>query len=46
MVTRSRRSTDTAMCAPRFVPATACTSSRISVWTLASISRARDVSIR
>ena len=30
-VTRSRRSTDRAMCAPRFVPATACTSSRIRV---------------
>ena len=30
---RSSRSTDSARCAPRFVPATACTSSRISVRT-------------
>ena len=32
---RSSRSTESARCAPRFVPATACTSSRISVSTLA-----------
>ena len=32
---RSSRSTESARCAPRFVPATACTSSRISVSTRA-----------
>ena len=37
---RSSRSTESARCAPRFVPATACTSSRISVRTDLSISRA------
>ena len=31
--TRSRRSSESARCAPRFVPATACTSSRITVST-------------
>ena len=40
---RSSRSTDSARCAPRFVPATACTSSRMSVSTVRSISRACDV---
>ncbi len=37
------RSTESARCAPRFVPATACTSSRISVSTERSSSRACDV---
>ena len=42
----SRRSTVSARWAPRFVPATACTSSRISVSTVRSISRACDVRMR
>jgi hypothetical protein len=42
----SRRSSDSARCEPRLVPATACTSSTITVCTLASVSRAADVSIR
>ena len=42
----SRRSTESARCAPRFVPATACTSSRISVSTPRRVSRAADVSSR
>ena len=41
-----RRSTLIARCEPRFVPAIACTSSRISVSTERSMSRACDVSIR
>ena len=32
------------MCAPRFVPATACTSSRITVSTPRNVSRACEVS--
>ena len=44
--TASRRSSDSARCAPRFVPATACTSSTMTVWTPASVSRAAEVSIR
>ncbi len=43
---RSRRSRESAMCAPRFVPATACTSSRITVSTERSRSRACEVSMR
>ena len=43
---RSSRSTESARCAPRFVPATACTSSRISVRTERSVSRACEVSSR
>ncbi|CAM5309403.1 hypothetical protein SGRI78S_01035 [Streptomyces griseus subsp. griseus] len=42
----SSRSRERARWAPRFVPATACTSSRITVSTPASASRAEDVSIR
>ncbi len=42
----SSRSRDSARCAPRLVPATACTSSRITVSTPASASRVADVSIR
>ena len=42
----SRRSTLIARCEPRLVPAIACTSSRISVSTERSVSRACDVSIR
>ena len=42
----SRRSSDSARCAPRLVPATACTSSTMTVCTVASVSRAADVSIR
>ncbi len=34
------------MCAPRFVPATACTSSTITVSTVRSSSRACEVSIK
>ncbi len=43
---RSRRSSDNARCAPRLVPATACTSSTMTVCTSASVSRAAEVSIR
>ena len=39
----SSRSRDSARCAPRFVPATACTSSTITVCTPRSDSRAADV---
>ncbi|MDI2022715.1 hypothetical protein PJL18_03257 [Paenarthrobacter nicotinovorans] len=42
----SRRSRETARCAPRLVPATACTSSMMMVSTSLSVSRARDVSMR
>ena len=42
----SSRSRLSASCAPRLPPATACTSSRISVVTPRSASRARDVSIK
>ena len=42
----SSRSSDSARCAPRFVPATACTSSRITVVTPRSDSRAAEVSSR
>ena len=42
----SSRSRLTARCAPRLVPATACTSSTITVSTLRSDSRAADVSRR
>src|SRR5690606_586415 len=42
----SRRSRDRARCAPRLVPATACTSSTMTVSTPRSDSRAREVRIR
>ena len=42
----SSRSSDSARCAPRLVPTTACTSSRITVRTPRSDSRAAEVSIR
>ena len=42
----SRRSSDSARCAPRLPPATACTSSTMTVCTAARVSRAADVSIR
>ena len=42
----SSRSSDSARCAPRLVPATACTSSTITVSTPRSASRACEVSIR
>ena len=42
----SRRSRLTARCAPRLVPATACTSSMITVFTWRRVSRALDVSMR
>ena len=42
----SSRSSDSARCAPRLVPATACTSSRITVRTPRSDSRAAEVSSR
>ena len=42
----SSRSRLTARCAPRLVPATACTSSMITVLTCRSVSRALDVSIK
>ena len=42
----SSRSSESARCAPRLVPATACTSSTITVSMLPSVSRARDVSSR
>ena len=42
----SRRSSDNARCAPRLVPATACTSSTITVCTPARVSRAAEVSIK
>ena len=42
----SRRSSDTARCAPRLVLATACTSSTITVCTPARVSRAAEVSIK
>ena len=42
----SRRSSDSARCEPRFVAATACTSSTITVSTSVSVSRAAEVSIR
>ena len=42
----SSRSNDTARCAPRLVPATAWTSSTITVSTSLSVSRALDVSMR
>ena len=44
--TRSSRSSETERCVPRFVPATACTSSRISVSTLRRISRPCEVRSR
>ena len=44
--TRSSRSSDSARCAPRFVPATACTSSRITVSTVFRSSRPREVRSR
>ena len=43
---RRARSSDSARCAPRFVPATAWTSSTMTVSTPRSASRACDVSIR
>lgn len=45
-VISSRRSSDSARCAPRLVPATAWTSSRITVVTPRSDSRAAEVSSR
>ena len=42
----SSRSSDSARCAPRLVPTTACTSSTITVCTPRSDSRAAEVSIR
>ena len=42
----SRRSSDSARCAPRLVPATACTSSTMTVCTPARESRAAEVNIR
>ena len=42
----SSRSSDSARCAPRLVPATACTSSRITVRTPRNDSRAAEVSSR
>ena len=42
----SSRSRETARCAPRLVPATACTSSTITVSTPASVARACEVSMR
>ncbi len=42
----SSRSSDSARCPPRLVPATACTSSRITVRTPRSDSRAAEVRIR
>ena len=42
----SSRSSDRARCAPRLVPATACTSSTMTVCTSASVSRAAEVSIK
>ncbi|RAO21623.1 hypothetical protein ONO23_06611 [Micromonospora noduli] len=42
----SRRSRERARWAPRLLPATACTSSTITVWTPRSESRAADVSSR
>ena len=42
----SRRSSDSARCAPRLVPATACTSSMITQCTSTRVSRAAEVSIR
>ena len=42
----SSLSSDTARCAPRFVEATACTSSMMTVSTLARVSRAAEVSMR
>ena len=43
---RSRRSSESARCAPRFVPATECTSSRITVSIPRSVSRACEVRSR
>ena len=45
-VARSSRSSDSARCAPRFVPATACTSSMITVSIPRRVSRACEVSRR
>src|SRR5690606_3131735 len=45
-VSASSRASDSARCTPRFVPATAWTSSRITVSTPRSVSRACEVSIR
>ena len=42
----SSRSSESDRCAPRLVPATAWISSTITHWTLRSVSRALDVSIR
>ena len=42
----SKRSSESARCEPRFDPATACTSSRITVSTPRSVSRACEVSSR
>ena len=42
----SRRSSESARCAPRLVPATACTSSMITHCTSTRVSRAAEVSIR
>ncbi|SHW86983.1 Uncharacterised protein [Mycobacteroides abscessus subsp. abscessus] len=42
----SRRSSERARCAPRLVAATACTSSTMTVRTVARVSRAADVSMR
>ena len=42
----SSRSSERARCAPRFVPAMACTSSTITVCTPAKVCRAADVNIR
>ena len=42
----SSRSSDSARCAPRLVPATACTSSTMTVSTPRSVSRACEVSSR
>ncbi len=45
-ISASSRSSDNARWAPRFVPASACTSSTITVCTLRNMSRAADVKIR
>ena len=45
-VSSSRRSSDSARCAPRFVPASAWISSTMTVSTPRSVSRAADVSMR
>ncbi len=43
---RSNRSRDSARCAPRLLPASACTSSMITVLTPCNATRAFDVSSR